>query len=681
MRPALHHLMAAAHRACLLALAALLLIGCPESSTSSDASPDRADATLDAPDAPDATVSPDTLDASDARDASGLDALDAVDAPDSLDAPDVPDDVPRCTPGMTQPCTCYQSVPGEQRCQRAGRWGYCTCQLLGDVDAGTPTETLPPRLLAPLSGSRVMSQRPTLRWVLPAGLARARVELCGDRACTRRITQQEVTGSSWRSPTTLSPGVVFWRVAGLATDGSVAWTSATWSFAVRHRDTPIDTANIPLHDFDGDGFDDVAVRANGVPGEGVRVFFGATGGIRETPTILRSPLGGDRSIGEAVTVGDFNGDGYADLAVTDPATIEESNRTPAVQGHVVVHYGGADGLPITRRETLTKYAEPVFSGRGVGVFGTQLGAVDFNGDGYDDLVALRTLFAGPLEVPEVFLYLGSASGVHLDAVTYLPIPAGVIVVPRGAWGIGDVDGDGYGDIAYSMRGNTSEYEALQVLHGNPAARLGMRIEEIDDPHLAFFAEYGAGGDFNGDGFADVFTGGVGHVVVYHGSDEGIRRLLRLPPPPLGYELRLPFGHQLWIQGDLNGDGIYDVAAGGACDESQWEMDRFCQSGRVILYSSTTAGMPAAPTRRMASFYPDSLSMFPNVTSFGYAAVPGDLNADGIDDLVVGAGGSRDTSTQGSGGIHIYLGGSWGWARPATAVWGDQMYLTMGEGVF
>ena len=670
-----------------LSLAALLLAGCPGRSTSSDASLDRADA-------PDATLAFDALDVTDALDADAtLDAdaaRDVTDARDASDAPaiaqdanvsdDVPDDVPRCMPGMTQPCTCYESVPGVQRCQRAGRWGYCICQLSGRADGGVVSEPLPPRLIAPLSGSRVMSQRPTLRWTLPTGLARARVELCGDRACTRSVAQQEVTGSSWRSPAALSPGVLFWRVRALESDGSVAWTSATWSFSVRHRDTPVDTANIPLHDFDGDGFDDVAVRANGIPGEGVRVFFGASGGIRETPTVLRNPLGGDRNFGHAVAIGDFDGDGYADLAASQRGTVDESRMTPGVQGHVFVHHGASSGVSAAPHTTLTMLSDPDFSDGWWASFGVALAAVDFNGDGYDDLLVLREVVAARY-YPKVFLYLGSATGLSEEGMQTLPVPADVIYGVRGAWGIGDVDLDGYGDIAFSLRGNTSDYEALQILHGNPSARLGQRIEEIDDPHLAFFAEYGSGGDFNGDGFADVFTGGGGHVVVYSGSDEGMRRLIRLSPPPLGYELLLLFGRELWIQGDLNGDGFYDVVAGGACDEEQRGMDRFCQTGRVIVYSSSVEGMPPVSTARLASPYADGLSVFPNVTSFSRAAIPGDLNADGIDDLVVGAGGSRDSLTLGSGSMHIYLGGSRTWERPAIAVWGDQMFLSMGSGVF
>ena len=56
--------------------------------------------------------------------------------------------------------------------------------LAPDAEGGLSVTVPPPRLLAPLSTATVTSQRPTLRWVLPAGVDGAFVQICRDCACS-----------------------------------------------------------------------------------------------------------------------------------------------------------------------------------------------------------------------------------------------------------------------------------------------------------------------------------------------------------------------------------------------------------------------------------------------------------------------------------------------------------------
>ena len=59
-----------------------------------------------------------------------------------------------------------------------------------------------PQQIAPLSGSRVTSHRPTFKVKLGNGATGVRVDVCRDRACTNIVTTIRATGSSVRRPRT-----------------------------------------------------------------------------------------------------------------------------------------------------------------------------------------------------------------------------------------------------------------------------------------------------------------------------------------------------------------------------------------------------------------------------------------------------------------------------------------------
>ncbi|MFO0602740.1 MAG: hypothetical protein U0324_06170 [Polyangiales bacterium] len=80
--------------------------------------------------------------------------------------------LPTCVPGSSAACACEDGRMGAQVCRADGTFGACRCVTADAATDATPDVTLPPlgpRLITPQSVSRVTSQRPTMRWVLPEG--------------------------------------------------------------------------------------------------------------------------------------------------------------------------------------------------------------------------------------------------------------------------------------------------------------------------------------------------------------------------------------------------------------------------------------------------------------------------------------------------------------------------------
>ncbi len=549
---------------------------------------------------------------------------------------------PLCSPGRARACTCSGGRRGAAQCMADGFWDDCVCAT---VDAGiavvdgqviVPEVPIPwigrPRLLAPQSGMRVTSQRPTLRWLLLSGIDRARVELCADRPCARTIAQQEVRGDRWRPAAALPAGVVFWRVRGLDDAGAVRWTSATWEFGVRRRDLGVDTSYGALKDFNGDGYDDVVTNQDTTR---KLIYTGSREGIASDRVsalaVIRDDGTPDRGrLLDQTGIGDFNGDGLADLAIGS-----ETDRAQV--------YLGSRACVLAR--TSNVYRADIELGRDE--VSAALSAGDFNGDGYADLV---------INSARMQLYLGGPAGPP-------ETPADISTLTSNFAGfVGDINGDGYQDVLSMPVSERREIGGLPllVLYGNPDGRLEFHIErllnpigdELPESLRTYFGFSLRWADLDEDGYMDGAISLPGRLYVYYGSPAGYTRIVRPRTTEVsrGAGLFGNFGGYVAHPADLDGDGHAEVLVSNLAAPYN-EVTERNGPGRTYVFSrdASTGLLGSAPAMTIVAPPRDYL--------FGKVATPGDLDGDGYDDLVVGAYDADSTSLA---FLHVYRGGSPTW---------------------
>ncbi|MEQ8466042.1 hypothetical protein [Coleofasciculus sp. E1-EBD-02] len=393
--------------------------------------------------------------------------------------------------------------------------------------------------------------------------------------------------------------------------------------------------------------------------------------------------------------GDINGDGIDDLIIGAPRADPNGNLSA---GETYVVFGNSEGFNASLElSELNGSNGFVINGIDRGDYSgiSVSGAGDINGDGIDDLIigARNADPNGNLSAGETYVVFGNSEGFNASLeLSELNGSNGFIIngidrfdnsggsVSRA----GDINGDGIDDLiidasladpageTYVVFGNSEGFNAsleLSELNGSN----GFVINGIDAGDESGSSVSGAG-DINGDGIDDLIIGArgadpngnfrAGETYVVFGNSKGFNASLELSELNgsngfvlNGIDVFDQSGSSVGGAGDINGDGIGDLIIGARNADPNG--NSFAGETYVVFGNSKgfNASLELSELNGSNGFVINGID---RGDRSGYSVSgAGDINGDGIDDLIIGATLANPNGNSGAGETYVVFGNSEG----------------------